>query len=163
MPPERALRAISMLAALAGTEGMIGGQVVDLEHEGIGMDAGLLDYLHGLKTGALLRAAGTIGAVLAGVAEEEVQAVDAYCHNLGMAFQIQDDILDVTGSFEELGKPIGSDEQNHKTTFVSLYGVERADALAEEYTDKAVGALVPFGERAKPLAELARHLIGRRA
>lgn len=163
LPPERRIRAISILANLAGTEGMIGGQVVDLEHEGAGMDVETLEYLHGLKTSALIRAAGIVGAVLAGAEEKELQAIDAYCYHLGMAFQIQDDILDVTGSFEELGKPIGSDAENHKTTFVSIYGVERAGELVSEYTKKAVDALAVFTGRAQVLVDLAHDLIGRSA
>ena len=155
----RVLRAISVLARTAGCDGMIGGQVIDIESKNEDME--LLKYLHSLKTGAIIRAAGVIGAILSGADEDEIAAVDSFCKNLGIAFQIQDDILDVTGSEEELGKPIGSDMENEKSTYVTLCGVDRAKELVEEYTKNAIDALSSF-ENNKELIDLAENLVGRR-
>lgn len=155
----RVLRAISVLARTAGCDGMVGGQVIDIESKNEDME--LLKYLHSLKTGAIIRAAGVIGAILSGAGENEILAVDNFCKNLGIAFQIQDDILDVTGTEEELGKPIGSDMENEKSTYVTLCGVERAKELVKEYTEQAIDALSCF-ENNKELISLAEKLIGRR-
>lgn len=156
---DRVLRAISVLAVAAGDNGMVGGQVVDIESRN--EDAELLKYLHSLKTGALIRASGMIGAILAGASEEEICAVESFCSNLGIAFQIQDDILDVTGSEEELGKPIGSDAENEKSTYVTLFGVLKAEKMAEEYTKKAIESLSIFEDN-RELIELAKKLMGRK-
>ena len=157
---DRVLKAIRVLATAAGDNGMVGGQVVDIESRN--EDAELLKYLHSLKTGALIRASGMIGAILAGAGDEEVKAVESFCSNLGIAFQIQDDILDVTGSEEELGKPIGSDAENNKSTYVTLFGIEKAEQMAEEYTNKAIESLSIF-ENNKELVELSKKLMGRKA
>lgn len=162
MDAKRALRAINILSVSSGTEGMIGGQVIDMESENktIGLDE--LLNLQALKTGAIIRSSGVIGAVMSGADEGEIRAVDEYCLNLGIAFQIQDDILDVIGDVKELGKPTGSDFENQKSTFVSLYGLDKAKAAVEEYTKKAISALDIFGSDAKTLKELANYLIGRK-
>lgn len=160
---ETAMQALGILATASGTEGMIGGQVIDIENEGKAIDAKTLETLHLLKTGALIRAAGNMGAAVAGADAATMERVDAYCKNLGIAFQIQDDILDVTGSQQELGKPIGSDAENAKTTYVTLYGIDQAEKLVADYTEKAVTALEPFGERGAALRALAEYLIGRKA
>ena len=157
---DRVLRAIKVLADAAGDDGMIGGQVVDIESRN--EDAELLKYLHSLKTGALIKAAGVIGAVLAGASDEEISAVEGFCENLGIAFQIQDDILDVVGTEEELGKPIGSDEENDKSTYVTLFGVEQAEKMAEEYTNAAISSLDIFKDNSELIA-LAKMLMGRKA
>ena len=157
---ENVVRAISALAKAAGDNGMIGGQVVDIESRN--EDAELLKYLHSLKTGALIRVSGVIGAILAGATDAEIAAVDGFCANLGIAFQIQDDILDVIGTEEELGKPIGSDEENDKSTYVTLFGVEKAEEMAKEYTDKAISCLGIF-ENNDELVSLAQKLMGRKA
>lgn len=156
---ERVLRAISVLATSAGCEGMIGGQVIDIES--CNEDLELLKYLHSLKTGAIIRASGVIGAVLAGADEEQISAIDSFCYNLGIAFQIQDDILDVTGNEAELGKPIGSDEANNKSTYITLCGLEKAQKLVDEYTKKAVDSLSVFKNNSE-LCELAYKLVGRK-
>lgn len=159
--PQTVLRAVSMLAASSGTEGMIGGQVVDLQSEGKEISLSELQYLHTLKTGALIRSACTIGALLAGADEGCLQAVDSFALCLGLAFQIQDDILDVEGSFEALGKPVGSDQQSGKNTYVRLVGLEESKKLVKEYSQKAVDALQQFGSRADFLKELTNTLIYR--
>ena len=151
------------MSKASGTEGMIGGQVIDIENEGKSIDIETLACLHLLKTGALIRAAGKVGAVIAGAPEDEVKGIDDYCTNLGLAFQIRDDVLDVTGSFHELGKSVGSDKENGKTTYVTIYGVDQAEELVRHYTQKAVNALASFGRRAEALTALAEYLVGRRA
>lgn len=156
---ERVLRAISVLAKSAGADGMVGGQVVDIESRN--EDAELLKYLHSLKTGALIKASGMIGAILSGANDEEISAVESFCENLGIAFQIQDDILDVVGSEEELGKPIGSDAENEKSTYVTIFGIEKARKMAEDYTNMAIESLGMF-ENSHELAELAKKLMGRK-
>ena len=161
LPPERVLKAASMLAESSGTEGMIGGQVVDIESEGHKIDLPQLKYLHLLKTGAIIRSSCTIGAVLGGATEHEIRAVDEFASNLGVAFQIRDDILDCTGTVEELGKPIGSDEAEGKNTYVSLLGLEKSRELVEEYSAKAKAALGIFKERAEFLLRLTDYLVSR--
>lgn len=156
------LKAISMLSASSGTEGMIGGQIVDLENEGKDISVETLRYLHLLKTGAIIRSSCTIGALLAEASEEEINAVDEFALNLGVAFQIQDDILDVEGDTETLGKPIGSDEQMKKNTYVKLLGLEKSKELVKEYSDKAKFALKPFGSKADFLTDLTDYLINRK-
>ena len=162
IPADRTVAAIRILSEASGAYGMIGGQVIDIESENKAITAEELKHLHALKTGAIIRAAGKIGAVIAGAEQEKMDALDAFCLNLGIAFQIQDDILDVTGTEETLGKPIGSDAENGKTTYITLYGKERAGELSEEYTKRAVDALSVFGEEKKYLVALAEHLTNRR-
>lgn len=154
------LRAVGILAKTAGADGMIAGQVIDIES--VNESEELLKKLDSLKTGAIIRASGIIGALLSGAGEKEIEAVDEFCKNLGIAFQIQDDILDVISSEEELGKPIGSDEQNGKSTYISLFGTEKAKKMAEEYTQKAIDALKIFDNN-EELVMLAESLTGRRA
>lgn len=160
--PQKAIKAIHMLGASSGTEGMIGGQIVDIESEGKEITLDELRYLHLNKTGAIIRSACTIGALLGGGSDEEIMAVDEFATNLGIAFQIQDDILDVEGTEEELGKPIGSDAEENKNTYVSLLGLEKSKMLAREYSAKAKDALKIFGERAGFLTELTDYLTDRR-
>ena len=159
---KRAMKAINMLAASSGTEGMIGGQIVDMESEGKEITLDELRYLHLNKTGAIIRSACTIGALMGGGSEDEIEAVDEFAKNLGVSFQIQDDILDVTGSEEELGKPIGSDAEENKNTYVRLVGLEKSRELSEEYSENAKKALDIFGERAQFLKELTDYLINRK-
>lgn len=157
---KQVLKAISCLAASSGTEGMIGGQVVDIESRNEDME--LLKYLHSLKTGALIRAAGVIGAILSGATDEELSAIDSFCLNLGIAFQIQDDILDAYGNQDELGKPIGSDAENGKSTYITLCGYDKSVELAESYTKKALDSLSIFPENGE-LTDLCKMLLSRRS
>ena len=159
---ERTLKAMRILSASSGTEGMIGGQVMDMEYEGKEITLDALRLMHSGKTGAIIRSSCVIGAVMSGANDEEIAAVDEFAKNLGIAFQIQDDILDVEGTEEELGKPIGSDAEENKNTYVSLLGLERAKELMKEYSAKAKDALKPFGERAEFLADLTDYLTSRR-
>lgn len=160
--PRRALKAIAYLSSASGTEGMIGGQVLDIDAENRSITLDELKRIHSLKTGALIRAACVTGGIMAGADEERIGALRDYAVNLGIAFQIRDDILDVTGSEAELGKPIGSDAESGKNTYVSICGIERSEELVSEYTEAAEHALIPFGEDGVFLTELARYLVKRR-
>lgn len=160
--PAKALRAISVISSASGTEGMIGGQVLDLESENKCISLDELRQIHKLKTGALIRAACKTGAILAGATEDDIKAIDEFALYLGIAFQIQDDILDVIGTEEELGKPIGSDETEGKNTYVSICGIEKASELMNEYTQRAEKALDVFGDKAQLLRMLNKTLNGRR-
>ncbi|MDE7211501.1 MAG: polyprenyl synthetase family protein [Lachnospiraceae bacterium] len=130
-------RALAILARKSGMYGMLGGQVVDVEKTGRPMKAHELDFVYRLKTGALLEAAMMIGAVLEDAREEKVGALEEVAAAVGMAFQIQDDILDVTSSEQVLGKSVHSDEKNHKTTYVTLYSMEQARAQVKQLSDRA--------------------------
>ena len=152
----RIVRAFSVLAQKAGIYGMIGGQILDMEGEKRKLAADEIRLMQNLKTGALIKAAAAIGAVIAG---ERKEFFDVYAENLGLAFQLKDDILDVTATTEELGKPVLSDEKNEKSTFVSLYGVDGTKRLLEETTEKAIASLP---EGAELLKELALYLLERK-
>lgn len=134
-------RAIGILAHKTGAFGMIGGQTVDVELTGKPIVRDKLDFIYRLKTGALLEAAMMIGAVLAGAGEEELKTAEQIAADVGMAFQIQDDILDMTGDADVIGKPVMSDEKNQKTTYPVLVGLEESKALVKSYTDHAVELL----------------------
>ncbi len=158
---DKAVKALRLLADAAGIYGMVGGQTIDLESEGKAIDLATLQELQEGKTGALLRASCEMGAVLGGADAQKQQAAATYGAALGRAFQIVDDILDVTASEEELGKPVGADEGNEKVTYVSLLGLEGAKALADEQTAKALDALDIFGDEADELRALTKALLKR--
>nr|WP_242822504.1 farnesyl diphosphate synthase [Thermaerobacter marianensis] len=161
--PAVALAVAEELARAAGTAGLIGGQVDDLDAvQGAPLDLARLQSIHRRKTGALFRACVRMGARLAGAGEGELEALTAYATAFGEAFQIVDDILDVTGDEAELGKPVGSDARRGKVTVPGLVGLERARRLAAEATERAVASLDPLGDRAALLAWLARSLLERR-
>lgn len=161
IPPERAIMLVSVLSKAIGSDGMIGGQVIDLKTEGKDIDIETLNVLQTCKTGALIEAACVMGAVLAGSFEAIPFAAD-YAKALGRAFQIVDDILDVTGTFDELGKPIGSDEEQHKNTYVTLLGLERSQSIAKQLTVEALGHLRYFEEH-EFLSQLTEELLTRRS
>lgn len=158
---DKKLEALKILAGAAGAGGMIGGQTVDLMSEGKKISFEELKYIHKLKTGALIGAACEMGAVLAGAEPKEREIIKSYAEYLGIAFQITDDILDVTADEAELGKPVGSDEKNQKSTYVTVFGLDKAREYAKSYTDKAVEELKYFGERADFLIRLTEYLCGR--
>ena len=158
---QTAVMLISVLSKAIGTNGMIGGQVIDLKSEGEDIDIDTLTVLQNYKTGALIEAACVMGVILAGKPEMIPAAAD-HARALGLAFQIVDDILDVTGTFEELGKPIGSDEEQHKSTFVSLLGLERSKQIAAQLTVQAKAALRGF-ENNDFMMELTDELLTRRS
>lgn len=159
----RVAKAFAVLAKKAGIYGMIGGQVVDVESEKKGqqIDRDCLDFIYRLKTGALIEASLMIGAILAGASEEEVSLMEEAGTKLGLAFQIQDDILDVTSSLEVLGKPIGSDARNEKATYVAFEGLEKARAEVERLSREAVAILDGFKREHTFLRELFMYLIHR--
>lgn len=138
---DRVGRAIGLLAEKTGIYGMIGGQVVDVELTNKPVPEDKLDFIYRLKTGALLEASMMIGAILAGASEEQVKIVEQMASAIGLAFQIQDDILDVISNPETLGKPVLSDEKNNKTTYVTLFGLEKAKEDVEEISNRAVDLL----------------------
>lgn len=160
-PVSLKLSATHILADCAGVHGMIGGQLLDLESEEKIIDLPTLKKLQERKTAALLVAACQMGATLGGGSKEQIEQAGQYGYYIGLSFQIVDDILDATATAEELGKPVGSDAQNQKNTYVSLLGIEKARQLAEEYTQKAIKALTPFGEQGKDLHYLAVQLLHR--
>ena len=156
-------KAVSLLARAAGCAGMIAGQVQDLENENKTVSVDDLRSVDVLKTGELIRAAAVMGCIAAGASGEQTAAAEGYCAAVGLAFQIVDDILDVTSSESVLGKPIGSDSENGKSTYVSLLGLERSGELAAELTDKAKSSLDIFGDEGEFLAELADKLSSRKS
>lgn len=155
-------KAMQLLAQKAGIYGMLGGQVVDVESEGLPLEREKLDFIYDLKTGALIEASMLIGAVLAGADEEAQNVILQVAGDIGLAFQIQDDILDVTSDMETLGKPIGSDEKNHKTTYVTIRGLEQAQKDVEEISQRALDGLASLKEKNGYLDELVAYLIHRK-
>jgi geranylgeranyl diphosphate synthase, type II len=159
--PDVLVAVLRSIAAAAGATGMVGGQVVDLISEGRAIDAATLKFMHQMKTGALFRAAITSGATLAGASIEQVASLAEYAEQFGLAFQITDDILDVAGSSEVIGKPVGSDEKNNKVTYVTLYSLSEAKIMARQAVDAALTALASFGSEADVLREMVRYLVNR--
>lgn len=143
--PARIVRAIHELANAAGANGMIGGQVVDLQSEGKDIDRETLSFIHENKTGKLIISSARIGAILAGASNSSLDIMTSYAKGVGMAFQIMDDILDVVGDTEKLGKTAGSDERKEKSTFPSIHGLETAKEMALEQVEKAKKALGGIG------------------
>lgn len=163
VPAARIVKVIELLSAYSGEHGMIGGQVMDLDFEKRKPDAEELEYMYLRKTGGLLCAAAEIGSIVAGRSQpEDTEKCCAYARNLGLAFQIIDDILDHTADEALLGKPVGSDEKNNKTTFVSLFGIEKSRKLAEMLTEKAIEALKSIKGDSTTLISLTEYLLKRK-
>ncbi|QUV99941.1 polyprenyl synthetase family protein [Chloracidobacterium sp. MS 40/45] len=161
-PAEQKVRVIRELAVGSGTvEGMIAGQVVDLEAEGKPIDAGRLAFIHRAKTGALIRGALVCGGIVADAAESDLALLSAYGDRVGLAFQIADDILDETATAEQLGKTPGKDAAAGKATYPALYGLEASRKQAESLAEEAIEVLVPLGQRAELLIEMARFVVHR--
>ncbi len=160
--PALALEATKVLSSLSGINGMIGGQVVDLKSEGKEISLETLETMDKLKTGALIKAACLLGVIAAGGEAEKKKAAEVYASNIGHAFQIVDDILDVTADEKEFGKPVGSDADSGKSTYVSILGLEKSQQIADDLTEKAVQSLNIFGENSAFLKELAFKLASRR-
>ncbi len=160
LPSDRVVKAIDILANLSGVNGMIGGQVIDICSEGNSVNEETLRDMYQLKTGALIKAAATIGCVLAG-REEFLPLAEQYAENIGLSFQITDDILDVKSTADVLGKPINSDIKNNKTTFVTLYGVEECEKKVTELTEDAKNVIDKISGNGKFLKELADYLAKR--
>ena len=157
-----AVKALEILAKKAGITGMVGGQVVDVELTGKNPDKDQLDFIFRLKTGALLEASLMVGAALAGADDKDIELMEKAGLNIGMAFQIQDDILDVTSTTSELGKPVHSDEKNDKITYVALYGIEKAHSDVKQYSEKALSIFDTLEVKNEFLYTLTEKLINRR-
>lgn len=156
------LEMISLLAKAAGAAGMTGGQALDLDASDSEIKFSALESLHRLKTGALIKASVLMGALSGpNCSSEQIHALETYSENIGLAFQIQDDILDEIGETETLGKPQGSDRAQDKTTYVSLLGLEPAKAKADELANNAIQSLVEFSDSAAYLRDIARYIVNR--
>ncbi|MCB8816492.1 polyprenyl synthetase family protein [Desulfosporosinus shakirovi] len=156
--PERELRVIREVALAAGKDGMVGGQVADVAGEGKVLSLNEIEEIHKAKTGAILTVSARLGGILAGGTEEQIKALTDYAQALGLAFQIKDDILDIVGDSETLGKPAGSDIRQGKSTYVSLLGLEGAGHQLHAQRLKAQAAIKPLGKRASFLNELAFYI-----
>lgn len=161
LPCEVVGRVTHTLARCAGSLGMVGGQVVDMESEGREIDLPTLEYIHTHKTGALILAALQCGALIGGAGPEAFQALTRYGEAAGLAFQVADDILDVVGDQATLGKDVGSDQARGKATYVALLGLASARQRARELKDLAISALEPLGTRAEPLRRIADYIVDR--
>jgi geranylgeranyl diphosphate synthase type II len=162
VPAERVLQVIARLGRTVGATGLVGGQVVDLESEGKSdIQEETLHYIHTHKTGALLETCVVCGGILAGATDADIERLSRYAQNIGLAFQIIDDILDITATQEELGKTAGKDLQAQKATYPSLWGLEASKAKAQELIEEAIAQLEPFGERSQPLIALANFITAR--
>ncbi len=155
-------KALGIMAKKTGLYGMLGGQSADVENDGKPMDKEMLDYIYRHKTSALIEAPMMAGAVLAGADEAQSAIVEKAAENIGLAFQIEDDILDVVSTSEELGKPVHSDEKNHKVTYVTLFGIEKAAARAASLSKEAADLLESLNQKNEFLIELISYLISRR-
>ena len=161
IPAQRLVAIIREISLASGVFGMVGGQVVDMESEGKDVDFPTLEYIHTHKTGALIRASVRAGAIYAKASEKRLKALTRYGERVGLAFQIADDILDIVGSQEEIGKDVGSDLKKGKKTFQSFYGLEESRRRAKEVTDQALAALKDFDRKSDPLRELAKYIVTR--
>ena len=160
--PEYVVKALALLSANSGINGMVGGQVMDIEGENREFESEFSLQMCKLKTGALIKTAAMCGAILAGADDELVNKAGEYGENLGLAFQLVDDILDASGDQAVLGKSVGSDEKNDKKTFVSALGIDYCKQMADEYTKKALDALEFFDGDKKNIIELTNYLLKRK-
>ncbi len=158
----RVLKAVKIMAEKTGICGMLGGQSVDVENDGKPITKDMLDYIYQHKTSALIEAAMMAGAVLAGADERQTSLVEEAALNIGLAFQIRDDILDVTSTSQELGKPVRSDEKNNKVTYVTLFGIEEASRQVAGLSEKALSALSGLHKKNEFLTDLIREMVSRR-
>jgi geranylgeranyl diphosphate synthase type II len=160
----RRLQVIQEIGHCSGSRGMVGGQVVDMESEGKPeIDLATVQYIHTHKTGALIKASVKAGALLGGADDAGLAAITRYGEACGLAFQIADDILDIEGTTEEIGKDAGSDQERGKATYPAVLGLSESKRRAAELTEMAIEALTPFGDRAEPLREIARYIVYRKS
>ncbi|MGN0517406.1 MAG: polyprenyl synthetase family protein [Acutalibacteraceae bacterium] len=159
--PDKAARAAAVLAKCIGAHGMVGGQMIDLSYEGKHADIEVIKDMYAKKTGELIIAACEMGCIVGGASDKQIASAHRYAESIGLAFQIVDDILDVTSDEATLGKPIGSDEENEKSTFVLIYGLERCKKIVNELTEDAVNALADFDADVSYLRDLAYSLAQR--
>ena len=153
---------ISLIATAAGYKGMVGGQAVDIRMEGKEVDQPTIDFIHRKKTGALITASVSTGASLGGGTETEISAIKQYGENIGLAFQIADDILDIEGNCEEMGKAVGADAKKGKNTYPVVYGIERSKEILIELVNRAIDTLVQFDQNADPLRQIANYITERK-
>lgn len=159
--PQQVLRVIAQLAKAVGAAGLVGGQIVDLASEGKTIDEGTLTYIHLHKTAALLEVSVTAGAILAGADQSAIDGLSRYAQRIGLAFQIVDDVLDITSTAETLGKSVGKDVAAQKATYPSLWGLEASQHKAQQLVDEAIAELADFDQRAQPLRAIARYITAR--
>ena len=157
------LRVIDLIASAAGYKGMVGGQVVDVTYEGKEPDPNVVEYIHRHKTAALIAASVTAGTILAGGNKDEEKSINSYGQQIGLAFQIADDILNIEGDRKVMGKGIGSDKEKGKITYPSVFGTTESKTIQKELITNAIDSLKRFDTRAEPLRELARYIIKRKA
>ena len=162
LAPRAQVRVIQELAAGSGDVGMVGGQVADIEAEGQDIDLATLEGVHRWKTGKLIRASVRIGAIVGGASAVQLDALTGYAEDIGLAFQIADDVLNVTGTREELGKDANTDASRGKKTYPTFFGVDGARKLAKERVTSAIQHLTDFDVKADPLRELARYITARK-
>lgn len=159
--PRQILQVIAQLARAVGAAGLVGGQIVDLASEGKTIDEGTLTYIHMHKTAALLEVSVTSGAILAGADQSAIDCLIRYAQRIGLAFQIVDDVLDITSDSETLGKSVGKDVAAQKATYPSLWGLEASQCKAQQLVDEAIAELADFDQRAQPLRAIARYITAR--
>lgn len=159
---ERVIKALTLMANKTGIYGMLGGQSVDVENDGKPLTKEMLDYIYRNKTSALIEASMMTGAILAGAGEQEVEIIGEAAGKIGLAFQIQDDILDVISTEEELGKPVHSDEKNNKVTYVSLFGIQEASEQVKRLSEEAVSLIRGLYQKNEFLCTLIQELVSRR-
>lgn len=160
---EKALRVINEISEAAGFLGMIGGQVIDVKSEGKDVDMEILHHIHTLKTGALITVSIRAGAIIAGASEKDLQALSEYGRGIGLAFQIADDILDIEGDRETLGKDTGGDKARRKVTFPTIIGLEPSREKALQLIEEALSSLSSFDKKAEPLRMIARFVVERKS
>jgi len=160
--PRALLNVIGLIAAAAGHRGMVGGQVVDIQSEGKRVDPSLVEFIHTHKTGSLIAASVSSGAILGGGEEKQVKAITSYGQRIGQAFQIADDILDIEGDSMALGKAVGGDARKRKMTYPSVLGLRKSKEIQKEMVELAIESLKAFDKRANPLRHIATYIIERK-
>lgn len=160
--PERFRRVIEIVASASGPHGMVAGQAMDIRAEGGKIDTSLMEVIHEHKTGALLKASVTTGAILGGGSDNDIKSLENYGKNIGLAFQISDDILDIEGDSKQMGKATGVDIKRGKNTYPSIYGMEKSKIMLREIINDAIETLSTFKENAEPLRQIAVYIIERK-
>ncbi len=160
--PGALVRVIGLIATAAGYEGMVGGQVVDIQSEGKAVDPSVVEFIHTHKTGALIAASVCSGGILGGAKEDQMKALTSYGEDIGLAFQVADDILNVEGSSQEMGKSVGRDAEQGKVTYPVVFGLEKSKEIQSALVDRAINSLKSFEDRADPLRHIARYIIERK-
>jgi geranylgeranyl diphosphate synthase, type II len=162
VPPQALIQAIRLIARAAGPEGMVGGQVVDIQWEGRPADLDVVKFMHTHKTGAMITASVASGAVLGGADGSQSRAIASYGEKIGLAFQISDDILDIEGDSETMGKRAGADQEKGKMTYPAVLGLDRSKSIQRDLIQEAIDELRQFDGRAEPLRHIAKYIIERR-